>query len=1211
MRSNARCKLLTSKLKYIILNSYCLVRAYKRLKFKARQYFFSLFIHLHNNMSSSYLDLVKQRIVIFDGAMGTNLQLQDLTAEDFGGKQFEGCNEHLLLSKPSAIETVHRSFLEVGVDVIETNTFGAFGIVLQEYGLQDKVTEINSTAATLAKTLAKEYSTATSPKFIAGSIGPGTKFPTLGHISFDELSNSYFEQALTLIQNGIDLFIIETVFDLLQAKAAMVACRKAMDVVGFKIPIQVQVTIELTGRMLPGTEIAAALCSLDAMKPDVIGMNCATGPAEMTESIRYLSSHSRKPISILPNAGLPSVKDSKMHYDLTPEELAKYHKEFIETYGIEIVGGCCGTTDQHLKMVVDMVRNSNPKKRKPAIETGAASLYSFVPYEQESSVLMIGERTNANGSKQFREAMLNQDYETIASMAKSQVAEGAHMIDVCVDYTGKDGTIDMENIMRGLATQSTVPIVLDSTEHQVIETALKWIGGKPILNSVNLEEGDKPGGRLDKFLTLAAKYGCGVVCTCIDTDGQARTAEWKLKAAKAIFEIATDRYGIRPEDLIFDALVLPLSTGMEESRKDGIETIEGIKLIKQQLPGVHTVLGLSNVSFGLKPVARKYLNTIFLDECKKAGLDAAIVHAAKIVPTHTIDEEIKSICLDLIYDRRRPADHELGFYDPLQALLEYFAEMEDTVDSGEDLNSLEVEERLKKRIIDGNKIGMEADLDEALDKGYSALEIINDFLLDGMKVVGDLFGSGQMQLPFVLNSAETMKFSVNYLENFMDKVETTSKGSIVLATVAGDVHDIGKNLVDIILSNNGYTVYNLGIKIPITEMLEAQQKYDADVIGMSGLLVKSTLIMKDNLEELNNRNLHDIPVILGGAALTRTYVESDLRKIYKGRVFYGKDAFEGLSTMAKLIQMKMSGEGDENFGKEVRKRTTGPRKSELLAMIDPATIPKRSPRVETDNKIFQPPFLGTKIAKGISVRDISAYLNETSLFRNQWGFRPLENENDKDFKDRVRIILREELDFAISNQILTPMVAWGYFSVRSKENTLIVYGDEGNTQEITRFEFPRQKEEPYLCIADFFRDVDSAENDYASFFVVTMGKKVSEETQKLFTANRYNDYVRLHGLGVEMAEALAEYWHFRIRQDWGYVDEDGPSLTGLFRQKYRGGRYSFGYPACPDLEDNAKVVEILNAEKIDVTVSEGFQLHPEQTTLAIVCHHPKAKYFVA
>ncbi len=1162
-------------------------------------------------MSSDYLDLIKQRVVVFDGAMGTNLQLQDLSAADFGGKDYEGCNEYLILSKPSAIETVHRSFFEVGVDVIETNTFGAFDIVLQEYGLQSKVEEINSQAARLAKTLAIEYGRTGSPKFIAGSIGPGTKFPTLGQISFDELSASYYRQAKVLLENQVDLFLIETVFDLLQAKAAIVACRKAMEETGIKIPIQVQITIELTGRMLPGTEISAALCVLDAMKPDLIGMNCATGPAEMIESVRYLSSHSRLPISILPNAGLPSVKDSKMHYDLTPDDLALHHRDFIENYGIEVVGGCCGTTDLHLKHVVDMVRKTRRPIRKPVIEPGAASLYSFVPYEQESSVLLVGERTNANGSKQFREAMLNQDYETISSMTKTQIAEGAHMIDVCVDYTGKDGTLDMANIISRLTTQSTVPIVLDSTEHQVIETALKWIGGKPILNSVNLEEGDVQGSRLDKFLTLAAKYGCGVVCTCIDTQGQARTAEWKLRAAQNIYTIATEKYGIRPEDLIFDALVLPLSTGMEESRRDGIETIEGIRLIKENLPGVHTVLGISNVSFGLKPVARKYLNTIFLDECAKSGLDAAIVHAAKILPMHTVDDEIKQICLDLIYDRRRPEGHEHGYYDPLATLLEYFADINDFADDENALETLPLEERLKKRIVDGNKVGIESDLDEALAKQYTPLNIINDFLLDGMKVVGDLFGSGQMQLPFVLNSAETMKLAVSYLEQFMDKVDTISKGSIVLATVAGDVHDIGKNLVDIILSNNGYTVYNLGIKIPITEMLEAQKQYNADVIGMSGLLVKSTLIMKDNLEELNRRNLHDVPVILGGAALTRTYVESDLRKIYKGRVFYGKDAFEGLSTMAKLIELKLSGADDETFGRQIKQRTGGPRKSELLAKIDPTTLPKRSAVVQRDNQLFMPPFIGTKVAKGISIRDISKYLNETSLFRNQWGFRPENGETDPDFKNRVRNILREELDFAITEQILNPMVAWGYFSVRSQENTLIVYEDETNNKELTRFEFPRQKEDPYLCIADFYRDIDSKENDHAAFFVVTMGSKVSIETQKLFEDNQYNSYVRLHGLGVEMAEALAEYWHHRIRQEWGYVNEDGPNLTGLFRQKYRGGRYSFGYPACPDLEDNAKVVEILQADQIGVTVSEGFQLHPEQTTLAIVSHHPKAKYFVA
>ena len=1162
-------------------------------------------------MASNYLDLIEKQVVVFDGAMGTNLQLQSLSAEDFGGVDFEGCNENLILTKPSAVEAVHRSFYEVGVDVIETNTFGAFSVVLKEYNLDDKTEEINIAAAKLAKSLAKEYSTPSHPKFVAGSMGPGTKFPTLGQISFDELYQSYLEQAAALLNGGVDLFLIETVFDLLQAKAAIIACKQAMESQNKVIPIQVQVTIELTGRMLPGTEIGAALCSLEAIKPNVVGMNCATGPLEMIESIRYLSSHSRKPISILPNAGLPKVKDSKMHYDLTPDELAKYHKEFVENYGIEIVGGCCGTTAEHLKAVTEMLNKTKKVKRKPIYEPGAASLYSFVPYKQESSVLFIGERTNANGSKQFREAMINEDYDTISAMAKQQVTEGAHLIDVCVDYTGRDGTYDMENIISGLVTQSTVPIVIDSTEPKVVETALKWIGGKAILNSVNLEEGSKKGGRLDSFLSLASKYGAGVICTCIDMDGQARTAEWKLKAAKQIYEIAVNQYGIEPHDLMFDALALPLSTGMEESRRDGIETIEGIKKIKSELKDVQTVLGLSNVSFGLKPIARKYLNTIFLYECAQAGLDAAIVHAAKIVPTHTIDDSIKQICSDLIYDRRREPSDPLGQYDPLSQLLEYFEDLTEVATETVNLSDLPVEERLSKRIIDGNKVGIEADINEAMNVGYKPLDIINNFLLEGMKVVGDLFGSGQMQLPFVLNSAETMKFSVSYLEPFMEKADAQTKGSMVLATVAGDVHDIGKNLVDIILTNNGYTVHNLGIKVSISELIEAQQKHNADVIGMSGLLVKSTLIMKDNLEELNSRQLHDIPVILGGAALTRTYVESDLRKIYKGRLFYGKDAFEGLSTMGKLMEIKSSKVKDDSFGREVRQRTTGPRKSEILAKIDPSTLPKHSPIVETDNIVYQPPFIGSRIAKGISVKDISNYLNETSLFRNQWGFRPNKGETDADFKTRVRAVLREELDYAIANQILVPQVAWGYFSVRSKENSLIVYTDESNSDILTTFEFPRQKEEPYLCIADFYRNQSSVENDYASFFLVTMGSRVSVETLKLFKDNRYNDYVRLHGLGVEMAEALAEYWHRRIREEWGFADQDGPDLIGLFRQKYRGGRYSFGYPACPNLEDNEKVVNILNGDKIGVTVSEGFQLHPEQTTLAIVCHHPKAKYFVA
>ena len=1162
--------------------------------------------------ASSYLQAARERVVVFDGAMGTNLQVQELTADDFGGPDLEGCNEILVVTRPDAVDKVHRSFFEVGCDVVETDTFGAFGPVLAEYGLSDRVRELNLAAVGIARQAADDYSTPDKPRWVAGSIGPGTKFPTLGQIRYADLRDAYDEQCDALIEGGADLIIIETVFDLLQAKAAINGARRSMRRAGVQLPIQCQVTIELTGTMLPGTEVGAALVALQAMDVDVIGLNCATGPSEMFEPLRHLTGHAGTPVSCLPNAGLPSVVDGKMHYDLEAHQLAEYHRQFVSELGVSVIGGCCGTTPEYLKAVVDACADLTPAVRQPEPEEGAASIYTHVPFTQDSSFLVVGERTNANGSKKFRESMLEADWDTCVAMAKEQVKEGSHVIDVCVDYTGADGVADMEEIASRFATQSTVPLMVDSTEAPVIETALSWIGGRAVINSVNLEEGDGEGTRLDSFLTLAKEFGAAVVCTCIDEEGQARTADWKVRSAKAIHDIATERYGLRPQDLMFDALALPLSTGMEESRRDGIETIEGIRRIKSELPGVYTILGLSNVSFGLNPAARQVLNSVFLHECVEAGLDAAIVHASKILPLSKIDDRAKEVCLDLIYDRRTDT------YDPLSELLTIFEGVSaSSMAATEDRSDWTVERRLEHRIIDGDRNGIEADLDEAMAQDLTPLIIINEFLLAGMKTVGERFASGEMQLPFVLGSAETMKTAVAYLEPFMEKADQGGKGTMVLATVKGDVHDIGKNLVDIILTNNGYTVRNLGIKIGITDMVSAVEEFGADAIGMSGLLVKSTLIMRENLEELNRRGLSHIPVILGGAALTRTYVERDLRKVYDGRLFYGKDAFEGLRTMDRLIELKKSGDEDPEFGTAIGGRDLGPRKSELRkqaaeeARARGETLPARSPEVVDDNPLFPPPFTGSRVAKGMAIDDVATYLNETALFRNQWGFRPENGEDDPAFKDRVRNRLREELATAKAGQLLVPQVAWGHFAANADGDDLVIWTDESRATERMRFSFPRQVEDPYLCIADFFRTVESGDKDYASFMVVTMGSRVSEEAARLFAADEYQQYLYLHGLGVEMAEALAEYWHHRIREELGFADQDGPTLTGLFRQKYRGGRYSWGYPACPELEDNAKVVELLEADRIGVEVSEGFQLHPEQSTTAIICHHPQAKYFVA
>ena len=1153
----------------------------------------------------TYLEAVNERVIVFDGAFGTFVQGLDLGPDDFGGPSLEGCNEMLCLTRPDVIRSMHEAFLAVGVDAIETASFGSFSTVLTEYDIPERAYELNVAAARLAREVASGFEADGRSRFVAGSIGPGTKLPSLGHIGFAELHDSYVEQARGLLDGGSDLFLIETCMDLLQIKAAMQACRKAMKIVGREVPIQVQVTMETTGRMLVGTEIGAALVALEAMRPDVIGINCATGPAEMQEHLRHLSQHSPIPISVLPNAGLPSVVDGRTHYDLTPAELASFHRHHVEDLGITVVGGCCGTTPEHLRQVVEAVRNVTPAKRTPVLEPSLTSLYSPVPIRQDNSFLIIGERTNTNGSKAFRDLMLAGDWDGCTKMGSDQVREGAHVIDVCVDYVGRNGAIDMDEIASRFASQVSVPLVLDSTEPEVMEAALRHNGGRAVLNSANLEDGEEPGSRLDRVFSLARDYGCAAVCLLIDERGQARDVEWKMEVAHRLHKIATERYGLRASDLIFDALTFPLGTGDADLRRDGIATIEAIRRIKSEIPGAFTTLGVSNVSFGLKPALRQVLNSVFLAECVEAGLDSAIVHASKILPLSRIPDDQKAACNALIWDR--PYEGQ----DALTALLTMFEDVQSVAAVKEDRTDWPLDRRLKQRIIDAERDGLTDDLDAAMTQGIAPLTIINDILLDGMKVVGELFGSGQMQLPFVLQSAETMKTAVAHLEPHMEKVEgQTSKGRLVLATVKGDVHDIGKNLVDIICTNNGYEVHNIGIKVPIADMIAKVKEVNADALGMSGLLVKSTLIMRENLEELNNIGMADLPVLLGGAALTRTYVEKDLREVYQGRVFYGRDAFEGLNTLDKLMEIKRSGVDDPEFGRTPSGRVLPERTKTERPAVD---LPKRSPEVAVDNHVFTPPFLGSKVVKGIGIDEIAAYINETALFRNQWQFRPEAGESDDDFKARIRPILREQLATAKATGVLVPQVVYGYFPVNADGNDLVVWTDESRTKERARFHYPRQNEEPFLCIADFFRSIESGEADYAAFHIVTMGQAVSDRAAELFAANKYQDYLVLHGLGVEMAEALAEYWHHRIRTEWGFVEEDGPSLHGLFRQQYRGGRYSWGYPACPDLEDNATVAELLEAGRLGIAVNEetGWQYQPEQTTSAIICHHPRAKYFVA
>lgn len=1154
---------------------------------------------------SDYLAAVNERVVVFDGAFGTYVQDQDLTADDFGGEHLEGCNELLAVTRPDLIAQMHEDFLKVGVDALETATFGSFSTVLAEYGLADRAYEVTLAAARIAREVANSFESDGHSRYVAGSVGPGTKLPSLGHISFTELRDTYEEHARALIEGGVDLLLIETCMDLLQIKAAMQGGRRAMQAMGREVPIQVQVTMETTGRMLVGTEIGAALSALLAMKPAVIGINCATGPAEMQEHLRHLSQHCPIPISVLPNAGLPSVVDGRTHYDLTPPQLAEFHRHHVQELGINVVGGCCGTTPEHLRQVVEAVRNITPMRRTPQQEPSVTSLYSPVALKQDNSVLYIGERTNANGSRAFRDAMLAADWDTCTKMANEQIREGAHVLDICVDYVGRNGAVDMAEVAGRFATQASVPLVLDSTEPEVLEAALQLVGGRCILNSANLEDGEEPGRRMDRIFSLARDYGAAVICLLIDERGQARDVEWKMEIAHRLHKIATERYGLSASDLIFDPLTFPLTTGGADLRRDGIESIEAIRRIKHEIPGALTVMGLSNVSFGINPAARQVLNSVFLDACVKAGLDAAIVHASKIQPLARIKPEHVTLCDDIVYDKTTDT------YNPLQLLLTAFEGVQSAKQEKPDRSGWPVRDRLRQRIIDGERDGLTVELDEALDEGIKALEIVNDVLLDGMREVGELFGSGQMQLPFVLQSAETMKMAVSHLEPRMDKVAgSTSKGKLVLATVKGDVHDIGKNLVDIICTNNGYEVHNIGIKISISEMIAKVQEVDADALGMSGLLVKSTLIMRDNLQELNTQGLARIPVILGGAALTRSYVERDLREVYQGRVFYGRDAFEGLYTLDKLMDMKRSGADDPEYGRVPTGRSLAERRAPKEA---PTDVPRRSPEAAVDNHVYTPPFIGSRVMKGISLDEIAQYVNETALFRNQWQYRPLEGENDEDFKSRIRPELREQLAQAKASGILVPQLVYGYFPANGDGNDVVIWTDETRTTERMRFSYPRQDEAPYLCIADFFRPIESGEADYASFHIVTMGAKVSEAAGELFAKNEYQAYLNMHGIGVEMAEALAEYWHHRIRSEWGFVDEDGPNLHGLFRQQYRGGRYSWGYPACPDLEDNAKVAELLEAGRIGIVVNEetGWQYQPEQTTSAIICHHPRAKYFVA
>ncbi|WP_147942509.1 methionine synthase [Microbispora sp. CSR-4] len=1147
----------------------------------------------------SFREVLSERILIADGAMGTMLQSYDPTLDDFQGH--EGCNDVLNVSRPDIVRAVHDAYLEVGVDCVETNTFNANRAALGEYGIEDRIFELSEAGARLARERADHWSTPDKPRFVLGSMGPGTKLPTLGHLPYETLRDAYRDNAAGLIAGGADALIIETCQDLLQVRAAVVGAKRAVEAAGRDVPIITQVTIETNGAMLLGSEIGAALTAIEPLGVDLIGLNCATGPTEMSEHLRYLARHSRIPISCMPNAGLPQLTADGAYYPLSPGELADAHEAFTRDYGLALVGGCCGTTPEHLRQVVERVGGRARGERRPRPEAGAASLYQHVPFRQDTSYLAIGERTNANGSKAFREAMLAGDYEECVEIARAQARDGAHMLDLCVDYVGRDGVADMKELAFRFATASTLPIVIDSTEPAVLEAGLEMLGGRAVVNSVNFEDGDGPDSRYQKIMRLVKEHGAAVVALTIDEEGQARTTEGKVRIATRLIEDLVNTWGMRVEDIIVDCLTFPIATGQEETRRDGIETIEAIRELKRRYPGVQTTLGVSNVSFGLNPAARMVLNSVFLNECVNAGLDSAIVHASKILPMNRIPDEQRQVALDLVYDRRREG------YDPLQRFMELFEGVDAaSMKAGKaaELAGLPLWERLKRRIIDGERKGLEADLDEALAQ-RPALEIINDVLLDGMKVVGDLFGSGEMQLPFVLQSAEVMKTAVAYLEPHMEKVEGSSKGRIVLATVKGDVHDIGKNLVDIILSNNGYDVVNLGIKQPVSAILEAAEEHHADVIGMSGLLVKSTVVMKENLEEMNSRGIADkFPVLLGGAALTRAYVEQDLADLYRGEVRYARDAFEGLRLMDAFMAVKRGEDGAALPPLRARRVKTGA----TLTRTAEEDLPAR-PDVAADNPVPAAPFFGDRIVKGIPLADYAAFLDERATFMGQWGLKAARGGDGPSYEELVetegRPRLRMWLERLQTENLLEAAVAYGYFRCVSEGDNLIILDDDG--KERTRFTFPRQRRDRHLCLADFFRSRESGETDVVAFQVVTMGNRISEATAELFAKDAYREYLELHGLSVQLTEALAEYWHARVRSELGIGGDE--SLADMLKVNITGCRYSFGYPACPNLEDQVQVMELLDPARIGVTLSEEFQLHPEQATSALVVHHPEAKYF--
>ena len=1157
------------------------------------------------------LDALRDQVLLCDGGMGARVQAMNLDVEaDYWNR--ENCTEVLNLSRPDIVREIHRSYYEAGADMVLTNSFGGSTVTLGEFELEDRTFEINKVAVELAREAAETFSDGRH-RWVIGDIGPGTKLPSLGNITYDALEAALLEQCRGLIAGGADAILTETNQDTLFIKAAVNAAKIARAQANVNIPIFVQVTVETTGTLLVGPDIAAAAVVTHALDVPLIGLNCATGPQEMAEHVRWLAQNWPGLISVQPNAGLPELVDGKTHYPLAPVDLASWMERFVREDGINLIGGCCGTSTPHIAALDAMLRKHAPFRPAPVARKfhwvpSVASLYGATSLRQENSFFSIGERCNANGSKAWRQRQEAGDWDGCVAMGRDQVAEGSSSLDICTAFVGRNELYEMSEVITRFTSSVNSPLVIDSTETNIIEAALKLHGGKPIIISINFEEGEKAA---EDRLVLAKKFGAAVIALTIDEVGMAKTAEDKLRIARRLVDFACNKHGLPQSDLMIDPLTFTIATGNEDDRKLGVWTLDGIRMIREEFPDIQIMLGLSNISFGLNPAARHVLNSVFLDLAVKAGMTGAIVHVSKIKPLHQIPAEEVKVVEDLIFDRRTED------YDPLQKVLEIFSGRK-AADNVAKVKAATVEGRLKDRIVDGDRKGLPEELQAALDQGIAPLTIINDVLLDGMKVVGELFGAGKMQLPFVLQSAETMKSAVAYLEPFMEKVAGQEKGIIVLATVRGDVHDIGKNLVDIILTNNGYKVINLGIKVPLADMIAAAKENRAHAIGMSGLLVKSTVVMRENLEEMSRQGV-DIPIMLGGAALTRNYVEDDCVHAYaSGRVAYARDAFDGLHLMDRVmgngfddylaaLQAKRSGKATST------KRTLGTADPRGFAPVDVAYAQTRRNRVSAESAVPTPPFWGAKVLEA-APKAIIPFINERSLYQFQWGFRKQGRSLEEYIgwaKQELRPVLKRMLALAEADNILKPQAIYGYWKCAGVGNDLVLFEPDGIT-EACRFTMPRQPKEDGECIADFIRDIGDGpeQRDVIGLQVVTVGQKASDIARDWFEDNRYQDYLYLHGLSVEMAEAMAEYTHKRIRAELGFAAEDDRDMDKMLSQSYRGGRYSFGYPACPRLEDQAPLLKLLDAERIGVSISDEWQLHPEQSTSAIVLHHPRAKYFM-